>query len=180
MTRAALLKLAAVLLPLAGLGAAWAQADRSNTQGTIWEVPVHGYDPLDRLQGHYVQFQISWPGLVDADGAPRAAYDAVCLSGQAPQIDQAVEPSGGLCANRVNRGSARNGRLYASQAAAERLQEQLWDDKLQGVLRFRLRPDGQIVPLEIAFHPRPASAKQQVAGPGSVEPEVKAARRATE
>ena len=180
MTRAALLKLAAVLLPLAGLGAAWAQADRSNTQGTIWEVPVHGYDPLDRLQGHYVQFQISWPGLVDADGAPRAAYDGVCLSGQAPRIDTADDLGGGPCANSVKRGSARNGRLYASKAAAERLQAQLWDNKLQGVLRFRLRPEGQIVPLEITFHPRPASAKQQVAGPGSVEPEVKAARRATE
>ena len=180
MTRAALLKLAAVLLPLAGLGAAWAQTDRSNTQGTIWEVPVNGYDPLDRLQGHYVQFQISWPGIVDDAGGPRLAYDGVCLSGPAPQIDQAVEPSGGLCANPVNRWSARNGRLYASKAAAERLQEQLWNDKLQAVLRFRLRPDGQIVPLDIAFHPRPASARQQVARPGTAAPEGRVTPPATE
>lgn len=180
MTRAALLKVAAVLLPLAGLGAAWAQTDRSNMQGTIWEVPVNGYDPLDRLQGHYVQFQISWPGLVNDDGGPRAADEGVCLSGQAPRIDKVVDHSGGPCAIPVNQASASNGRFYASKEAAERLQEQLWDDKLQGVLRFRLRPDGQIVPLEITFDPRPASAKAQVARPGIAGPEVKLAAPASE
>ena len=58
----ALLHVAALALPLLGLGGMWLQADRLSRQGTEWDVPIRGYDPRDLLQGHYVQFQYDWPG----------------------------------------------------------------------------------------------------------------------
>lgn len=157
MTRARLLHLAAVLLPLAGFSALWATTHRAAGEGQVWLVPVEGYDPMHRLQGHYVQYQIVWPGIVDADGVPLWNYGPVCIEGQAPNITRAVERRDEeACANPVNQESADSGRLYASLEKAQSIERLLADEKLIGTLRFRLRPDGQIVPLDITFAPRPA------------------------
>jgi hypothetical protein len=40
-------RLAAILLPLAGLGGLWVMSDRTYQQGTEWEVPIDGFDPRD-------------------------------------------------------------------------------------------------------------------------------------
>lgn len=182
MTRAALLRLGAVLLPLAGLAGLWLTTDRTASQGQVWLAPVEGFDPMDRLQGHYVRYQIVWPGIVDEDGSPRWSYEPVCIEGRPPIITEVIERQPGMaCANPVNAQSVEPGRFYASLERAQSIERQLADPKLIGTLRFRLRPDGQIVPLDITFAPRPANRPSRrqaadaareiepVAEPGSVE-----------
>lgn len=147
----ALLHIAALTLPLLGLGASWLTTDRASRQGQEWEVPVQGYDPRDFLQGHYVMFQYDWPGL-ERDAAGPA--QALCVEGRPPRIDR-VRLGAGPCQYPVSVETGPwGGRLYTSQDAALRMQQQLADPKQQGVLRFRLRPDGQIVPLGLTFRPR--------------------------
>lgn len=164
----ALLHVAALALPLLGLGTIWLTTDRASRQGQEWEVPVQGYDPRDFLQGHYVMFQYDWPGLERAAAAPGVD---LCLIGNAPRLER-VEPAGqsdqrscNLVRSSLESGTdfrplAASGRLYTSQDSALRMQRQLADPKLQGVLRFRLRPDGQIVPLGLTFRPRPPESVQ--------------------
>ncbi|MEY4237835.1 MAG: hypothetical protein RL339_436 [Pseudomonadota bacterium] len=149
----ALLHIAALALPLLGLGATWLSTDRASRQGVEWEVPVRGYDPRDFLQGHYVMFQYDWPGLERDLAAPG---EELCIEGQPPRIER-VRLASGECAYRVSVETGPwGGRLYVAQDAALKMQQKLADPKLQGVLRFRLRPDGQIVPLGLTLRPRPA------------------------
>lgn len=163
----ALLFLAALALPLIGLGGMWLSADRLIRQGTEWDVPIRGYDPRDLLQGHYVQFQYDWPGL-EAEGGPPGAD--LCIFGHAPQIDRvapaanAVEANCNLVRSSIGLDSdfrpfATSGRIYVDQHRSRQMQQQLLDPKLQGVLRFRLRPDGQIVPIDLSFRPRPSEPR---------------------
>ena len=148
----ALLHVAALALPLLGLGAGWLRTDRASREGVEWEVPVQGYDPRDFLQGHYVMFQYDWPGLeFDAVGP----FQALCVEGQAPRVDR-VRLKTEQCQYPVSVETGPwSGRLYVAQDAALRMQQQLADPKQQGVLRFRLRPNGEIVPLGLTFRPRP-------------------------
>lgn len=153
----ALLHVAALALPLLGLGASWLTTDRASRQGVEWDVPVQGYDPRDFLQGHYVIFQYDWPEGTIPD--PERVYggNALCLTGSPPRIDQThIKRDDEACQYFVRAGQGLSGRLYASRDSALRMQRQMADPKLQGVLRFRLRPDGQIVPLGLTFRPRPA------------------------
>lgn len=156
MNRAVLLRLAALALPLVGLGALWLTTDRASRQGTEWDVPIEGYDPRDLLQGHYVQFQYDWPGLQDGQEDRGIRYDTLCLVGAAPRLDRVtVKLPGQTCPDMVRDDDSVEGRLYASQAEAERLQKQLWDRTLQGVIRIRVRDDGHATPLRLTFRPRP-------------------------
>lgn len=153
-----LLHLAALALPLLGLGGLWLSTEQMSRHGTEWDVPVRGYDPRDLLQGHYVQFQYDWPGLTGADSANVGPLYglSLCLEGTAPRLSR-TRPSEerAPCAQFVRSDHAWEGRLYASQAEALRLQQKLQDPALQGVIRIRLRPDGHVTPLRLTFRPRP-------------------------
>lgn len=170
--------LAALILPLVGLGATWLSTHKAAQQGTEWDVPVRGYDPGDYLRGHYVQFTYDWPTAEKkADDFMRGMIgDEMCIVGTAPVVEKLVEPpanppsSGTPCANYVRSDSANmfgldSGRLYASEAEAMRLQEALADPKQQGVVRVRLRPDGHLMPLRITFRPKPAEPKATASTP---------------
>lgn len=163
----AVLQIAALALPLVGLGGMWLSADRLSRQGTEWDVPIQGYDPRDLLQGHYVQFQYDWPGPEAESGR---AWSRLCLEGRPPRLDRATpifdeQPGAAGSDCRYPVGSDQTGvgrapqtfggRLYASQDAALEMQRRLADPKMQGVVRVRLRPDGHITPLRITFRPRP-------------------------
>jgi hypothetical protein len=169
MTRAALFRVLALALPLAGLGWTWVSADRLSHQGTDWEVPVQGYDPRDLLRGHYVQFNYEWPGLDHAENE-YAPLLALCLEGNPPEVTRVrvVDPYDTACPNLARAAGdgvygyseLETGRLYASQAEAARLQEELWDRAKQGVIQFRLRPDGHITPQRFTFRPRPPGERR--------------------
>ena len=152
----ALLHAAALVLPLLGLGGLWLTSDRASREGTEWDVPIQGYDPRDLLQGHYVQFRYDWPLPASASREGLSGYEPLCLTGAAPRIVSVrIRQPAETCSAFVREGEALEGRLYASQAEALRLQGQLQQSTLQGVVRFRLRPDGHITPIRITFRPRP-------------------------
>ena len=155
------LRALALILPLAGLGATWGMTHVRAQQGIEWDVPIAGYDPRDLLRGHYVIYTYDWPGL---DATDRIDYsEELCIHGTAPVIDRVTSGGGPGCANPVRAndyagdflGGLWTGRLYVSQAEGARLQSRLMDPKLQGVVRVRLRDDGQVMPLRITFRPRP-------------------------
>lgn len=152
----ALISIAALALPLVGLGGLWLTTDRTSRLGTEWDVPIEGYDPRDLLQGHYVQFRYDWPGPKSGPDERGIRYETLCLSGAPPRLDTvAVKAPDQTCAGVVRDDDSVEGRLYASQAEAARLQKQLWDRTLQGVIRIRVRVDGHVTPLRLTFRPRP-------------------------
>lgn len=171
-----LILIAALALPLLGLGAVWLQTEAESHKGTEWDVPVRGYDPRDLLRGHYVQFQYDWPG---PDAESGRAWRTLCLEGQPPQLTRAVPqyddfssapPKCRYFVGGHQRGWGRaaesfGGRLYASKEAALDMQTKLADPKLQGMIRVRLRPDGHLTPLSMSFRPRPHAA----VGPAQAE-----------
>lgn len=157
MMRAA--RLLAVILPLAGLAGLWVQSDSHYRAGTEWEVPIEGYDPRDFLRGHYVEFTYDWPGIDEFRDAPP---EALCLSGEAPQVAAVtVLPAGQPCTHPVRaQGSGvygwdalMRGRLYVGQDWALELQEQLQKSDQRGIVTIRQREDGSFTPVSIRFRP---------------------------
>jgi hypothetical protein len=165
--------LAAALLPFAGLSALWAWSEQLSHEGTEWEVPIEGYDPRDLLRGHYVEFTYDWP-IPERDGQTddervrfRPPPQALCLSGDAPRIAEAVpfgpadEAALENCAHPViadpgslyGPASLRTGRLYVGQDRAPRLSERLRDRDVRGIVRFRQRSDGAMTVQGIRFRP---------------------------
>lgn len=163
----------AILLPLAGLGYSWHSTRQTAAQGVEWDVPVTGYDPRDLLRGHYVRFRYIWPE--DTAGTVSEDYPAatrLCLEGNAPVIRRAARLSdqddASLCqglARAPQTGTPpistvpREGRLFIPQTDGPRLEHALGDPKQQAILHFRLRPDGEIIPMRLSFQPRPAHSR---------------------
>lgn len=156
-------RLAMLSLPLLGLAALWGWSDHLSRQGDEWEVPIMGYDPRDILRGHYVEFTYDWPGL--DEGAWSEPLDALCLTGSAPVIERAMRTSEAelaACAHpvRVSGGGVygtealRRGRLYAGQRRAGELDKALRDQSQRAFVRFRLAPDGTLMPLDIVLRAR--------------------------
>lgn len=154
-------RLAAAILPLAGLAMLWGWSDRESQQGTIWQVPIAGYDPRDFLRGHYVEFRYDWPGLPDDwEGGPIAR---LCLEGTAPVIDRAalVADEAGLAACdhpvRIPPGGVygadglRQGRLYVGQERARMLDAELRRADQRAIADILLRKDGTITVRDITF-----------------------------
>lgn len=172
MTRA-MVRLLTLILPLLGLAMTWAYAHVRAQQGTEWDVPVRGYDPRDLLRGHYIVYSYDWPGLDPK--VELASAGELCLIGTAPRIVRAEQGplDGGPCTHRVaavDRGSSAlrgngldGGILYVAQTEARRLERQLTDPKLQGLVRIRVREDGMITPLRITFRQRPVVPRAEPA-----------------
>lgn len=170
---------AALLLPLIVLAYSWASTYRLAQQGEEWLIPIQGYDPRDLLRGHYVQYRYDWPveKPPSATGQAEAAFDPafasrICIEGTAPNISQvralpfssdrigngqeqgcAIVARATLGARREVRGLD-SGILYASQERALSLSRQLADPKQRGFVRVRIRPDGVMRPVDLAFRPR--------------------------
>ncbi|GMM92031.1 GDYXXLXY domain-containing protein [Qipengyuania sp. MTN3-11] len=170
---------AALAVPLAGLGASWAGTHVAAQRGTVWEVPIAGYDPRDLLRGHYVIYTYDWPGL-EGRRANRALDEVLCIEGEAPRIARVSRPGAASdCASAVRAGSGWNdpagglasGRLYVSQDRAAELERRLADPALQGVVTIRVREDGHITPLDIGFRPRAPGpvSRQSVPPPVRIE-----------
>lgn len=154
-----LARLAAALLPLAGLAALWLQSDRTYHAGTEWEVPIMGYDPRDYLRGHYVEFSYDWPGFDPFRDTPR---EALCLQGRAPALEKVtVLRAGQPCTHpmRLPEGGAygwealERGRLYIGQDRAVQLEQQLRNRDQRGIVTIRQREDGSFIPISIRFRP---------------------------
>lgn len=155
-----LIRLAAVVVPLLGLGALWAQSDRTYYQGTEWEVPIQGYDPRDYLRGHYVEFSYDWPGFDARELDQRPA--ALCLAGKPPRLDAVTAASdAAACPHPITTdgngvygiSALMAGRLYIGQDRAAQLEEQLRRGDQRGIVTIRHREDGSFTPIAIRFRP---------------------------
>jgi hypothetical protein len=163
-----LVRLAAVVLPLAGLASLWFQSDSHYRTGTEWEVPIQGYDPRDTLRGHYVEFTYDWPISGDA---VESGMEFLCLSGTAPKLAKAVpvESEAGLatCAHPLRAEadhvygltSLERGRLYLDQYKAAMVGAQLADRDQRGMVTIRQRDDGSFTPIAIRFRPLTAEER---------------------
>lgn len=149
------LALAALALPLVGLGALWGWSDWRSRQGTDWEVTITGYDPRDLLRGHYVLYRYEWPGLAQATPFDVPTGD-LCIRGSAPVIER-VTPASGECEYRLRAdqgtGNLASGRYYIAQTRAREFERAIADPEQVAILQFRLRNDGLIVPRGIEFRP---------------------------
>jgi GDYXXLXY protein len=157
-----LVRLAAVVAPMLGLGALWATSHETYQQGTEWEVPIQGYDPRDYLRGHYVEFSYDWPGVEEFRDAPPLA---LCMEGKRPNLASVSvmksETQFAACDHPVRadmngvygwEGLTR-GRLYIGQDRAEALQQDLQDQGQRGIVTIRQRKDGSFTPISIRFRP---------------------------
>ncbi|MFM7349136.1 MAG: GDYXXLXY domain-containing protein [Erythrobacter sp.] len=161
------LRLAAALLPIAGLAGLWATSGLTYRQGTEWDVPIRGYDPRDLLRGHYVEFQYDWPGgeTFAADGP-----QALCLEGRPPRVERVrmIAP-GTVCPHPLRTDPASvygteallRGRYYLGQSRAAALQAELQNRDRRGIVTIRQRADGSFAVVGIRF--RPLTAEERAA-----------------
>ena len=63
------MKGALLIVPILLLGGLSLLHEYHRSSGTIWTVPIAGYDPRDLLSGRYLQFRYEW------NLAPRPAAD---------------------------------------------------------------------------------------------------------
>ena len=152
-------RLAAAILPLAGLAALWAQSDRTYHTGTEWEVPIAGYDTRDYLRGHYVEFSYDWPNLDFWATGP--GPEALCIEGAAPRIERVtMSKADAACVHLLKADRSHvydnplgSGRLYIGQARAAQLEEELRNRDQRGIVTIRQREDGSFTPVSIRFRP---------------------------
>lgn len=168
------LRLTSLMFPLAALAASWGYTHYKAQQGTIWAVPISGYDPRDLLRGHYITYRYDWPGLSDIED--RSYVSALCIKGKAPTMTEvaivgmpsASEPvptDNCTITARITPGSDSDfgllsGKIYIAQTKADDLQSKLLDPKIQSFVHVRIRDDGIMTPIELEFRPRPVMPPQ--------------------
>lgn len=54
------MKYALLFLPILALAGLTLLHEYRRSTGTVWTVPIAGYDPRDMLRGHYLQYQFEW------------------------------------------------------------------------------------------------------------------------
>jgi len=189
----ALLRTLLIALPLAGLAYSWQSTRLSAAQGVEWDVAVTGYDPRDLLRGHYVRFRYVWPEGLGMNGMDDSfAASEICLEGPAPTIrlatrrrrDESKRACDGVARTGRTMGNTPmghtmhgpatmvpiEGRIFVPQAQAPMMERQLTDPKQQAILRFRLKPDGEITPLRLSFQPKTDAINPYAAGPAAPVP----------
>lgn len=154
------LRLACLVLPLAGLAGAWGWTHVRAQQGAEWDVPVSASGPRASLRGRYLAYRYDW-GLPETAGL--ASAQALCLEGTPPALASAhvtfvgdtacphmARPvEGGSRYSRLDRGL-----LYIPQEQVPAMRRQLADEGLRPVVRIRVNDSGAITPLSISFVPK--------------------------
>lgn len=161
--------LAALLLPLVGLIGGAIMAWWQTSHGSIWEVPIRGYDPRDLLRGHYIRFQYDWatPARPSA-GDPehwrlcfrhRGAATVVTLfasTDRTPKACQAIARQipghDGLL---MEHGGQGHGRFYLGEADARPLERLLADPARKVSARVIVTASGRLTPLDILVDGKP-------------------------
>ena len=78
------LKILALVLPVIVMALMIGMHVRNKESGTLWRVPVAGYDPRDLLRGHYLTFRYDWNWDEARNTACSGRECAVCLSADMP------------------------------------------------------------------------------------------------
>lgn len=149
---------AALLLPLAGLGAGILLQETGAQGASEWRIPVAGYDPRDPLRGRFITFRYVWRVTGPAHLCRSGGCD-LCLEEGGTQVR--AMPKGDSCPTRIDPVASRialtyapefgadgqpllaMSRLFVSEASAPRLEAQLRAGPMQ--LRARLTRDGRLI-----------------------------------
>jgi hypothetical protein len=182
MTRSAIAlgRIAAALLPVAGLAGLWAMSAATHAEGTEWEVPIMGYDPRDYLRGHYVEFSYDWPEFAEDQFV---GPQELCLEGTPPRLERVRVPVPGdtPCAHLLKADESGvygisallRGRLYVGQDRAAQLDAQLRNRDQRGIVTIRQRDDGSFSVVSIRFRKMtPAEIAARDAPPQPVAPPI--------
>lgn len=161
--------LAALLLPLVGLIGGAAVAWWQTSHGSVWEVPIRGYDPRDLLRGHYIRFQYDWatparPAAVDPEHwrlcfRHRGAATVVTLfasTDRTPEACQAIARQirghDGLV---MDYGGQGRGQFYLDETDARPLEQLLTDPARKVSARVIVTASGRLTPLDILVDGKP-------------------------
>lgn len=149
---------AALLLPLAGLGAGIALQETGARGASEWRIPVAGYDPRDPLRGRFITFRYVWTVSGPAHLCRNAGCD-LCLERGGTHVR--AMPKGESCPTRIDPRASRialtyapefgadgqplaaMSRLFVSERSAPRLEKQLRAGPMQ--IRARLTRDGRLI-----------------------------------
>lgn len=162
------LLLAALLLPLLGLAGGALHAWWQTSHGSVWEVPIRGYDPRDLLRGHYIRFQYDWPTTGPTTRAAPAQW-RVCFrhTGQTVAIEAlALTPLPADCRAVARQLAGHDGLLldyqghgrgqfYLDEAEARPLERLLADPDHKLSVRVIITASGRMTPLDILVDGRP-------------------------
>jgi hypothetical protein len=76
-------KIVALALPVLAMALLIGMHIQNRGNGTLWEVPVTGYDPRDLLRGHYLTFRYDWDWEMSTS-CKRGEACILCLRENAP------------------------------------------------------------------------------------------------
>ena len=95
--------LAALLaLPIAGLAVGIATRETALEGATEWRIPVSGYDPLDPIRGHYIEFVYDWKVAGDGASCKTGTACELCLGLPEDDVTVTVLAPDAQCANRID------------------------------------------------------------------------------
>ena len=152
------LLLAALLLPLIGLGSAIWRNQSALGEAELWRIPITGYDPRDPLRGRFIAFAYDW--AVEGDPArceqPQACQ--LCLRRDGEAVRATIMAKGAGCPSPVDLSLSQIGvrqpfredeslqftsRIFVSEARAPLLESQLQAGPM--VVVAARTPDGRLV-----------------------------------
>jgi len=152
------LLLAALLLPIVGLGAGIWRNQAALGQAEVWRIPITGYDPRDPLRGRFIVFAYDW----DVQGNPAACEQKqgcqLCLEQAGQTVRAVVSSVGASCQSPVNLSLSQidmrqpfresealtfTSRIFVSEASAPILEDQLRQGPM--VVIAARTPEGRLV-----------------------------------
>jgi len=74
-----ILKILTLVFPVLAMGLMIASHMHNKETGTLWRVPVTGYDPRDLLRGHYLTYRYDWNWAQGKDKCPNGKC-VLCLN----------------------------------------------------------------------------------------------------
>ncbi len=134
------LLLAALLLPVIGLGTGIWRNQAALGQAELWRIPITGYDPRDPLRGRFIVFAYAWDVQGSAEQCEAPGGCQLCLEQAGDSVRAIITAKGESCPGRVDldlsqislRQPFREGetlaftsRIFVSETSAPRLEQQL-------------------------------------------------------
>lgn len=150
--------LAALLLPLVGLGSGIWRNQAALGAAEEWRIPITGADPRDLLRGRFISFAYAWDVKGFAAECERPEGCQLCLERAGESVRAVITPSGDRCPRRVDLGLSQistrppfredeaiafTSRIFVSEASAPLLEEQLRQGPM--VVVAARTPDGRLV-----------------------------------
>lgn len=79
MSKISMIKITTLMLPVIGMLALISVHTHNRDSGSVWRIPVTGYDPRDLLRGHYLTYQYDWNWAEEQKSCEQENC-ALCLS----------------------------------------------------------------------------------------------------